>query len=63
MTPIPPGSMSEGELLVRARQAMSRATSLPLGSLSRTIQWGVFDTLMAELNRRAVRYLSGRMER
>jgi hypothetical protein len=48
--------LTEDELLARARKAMSRAASLPVGSLGRSVQWGAFDTVMAELDRRAVRF-------
>jgi hypothetical protein len=49
MTSAPPlDRMSEDELLERARKAMSRAVSLPVGSLGRSIQWGVFDTIEAQ---------------
>ena len=63
MTSTPLDKMSEDELLESARQAMGRAASLPVGSLGRSIQWGVFDTLMAELDRRAIRYRLSRLER
>ncbi len=55
MTSVPPESMSEDVLIERARNAMNRAVVLPVGSLGRSIQWAVFDTYMAELDRRAVR--------
>jgi hypothetical protein len=51
----PLDELTEDEILVRARKAVSRAASLPPGSLGRSIQWGIFDTVMAELGRRAAR--------
>lgn len=63
MTSTPLDRISEDELVERARQTMGRAASLPVGSLGRSIQWGVFDTLMAELGRRAIRYRLSRLER
>ena len=62
MTSVPPENMSEDELIVHARKAMNRAASLPVGSLGRSIQWAVFDTYMAELDRRAVRFVLSKME-
>src|SRR5262245_40411802 len=54
--PGPLDSLSEEELLTRARKAMSRAISLPFGSLGRAVQWGVYDTLSEELERRAIQW-------
>jgi hypothetical protein len=56
-------AMSEDELLERARKAMKRAASLPVGSTGRAIQWAVFDATMAELDRRAIRFVLSRLER
>jgi L-ribulose-5-phosphate 3-epimerase UlaE len=63
MTSVPPESMSEDVLIERARNAMNRAVVLPVGSLGRSIQWAVFDTYMAELDRRAVRFVRSKMQR
>lgn len=63
MTSVPPESMSEDDLIERARSAMNRAAALPVGSLGRSIQWAVFDTYMAELDRRAVRFVLSKMQR
>ena len=57
----PLSGVSEDELLKRARRAMMRAAALPPGSLGRSVQWGVYDTMMAELNRRAVRWMLSRL--
>jgi hypothetical protein len=62
MPSIPPEQMSEDNLITRARNAMNRAAHLPVGSLGRSIQWAVFDTYMAELDRRAVRFVLSKME-
>ena len=59
---ISPERMSEDELIERARNAMNRASALPVGSLGRSIQWAVFDTLMAELDRRAVRFVLSKLQ-
>jgi hypothetical protein len=53
--------MTEDELLVRARTAMERAAALPPGSTGRAIQWAVFDATMAELDRRAIRFVLGKL--
>jgi hypothetical protein len=50
----------EDELLKRARAAMRRAASLPVGSVGRSVQWSVFDTVMAELDRRYARWRDSR---
>ena len=63
MTSVPPESMSEDVLIERARNAMNRAVVLPVGSLGRSIQWAVFDTYMAELDRRAVRFVRSKTQR
>jgi len=63
MTSVPPESMSEDVLIERARNAMNRAVVLPVGSLGRSIQWAVFDTYMAELDRRAVRFVRRKTQR
>lgn len=63
MTSVPPGEQSEDELIERARNAMIRAAALPVGSLGRSIQWAVFDSYMAELDRRTVRFVLSKMER
>lgn len=57
MIQVPLDELTEDELVARARKAMSRAVSLPVGSLGRSIQWCAFDAVMAELDRRAVRFL------
>jgi hypothetical protein len=62
MTSVPPEHMSEDDLIARARNAMIRASSQPVGSLGRSIQWAVFDTYMAELDRRAMRFVLNTME-
>jgi hypothetical protein len=48
------GLMTEDELLRHAREAMEHAKSLPIGSLGRVVQWGVYDTYESELRRRAI---------
>jgi hypothetical protein len=55
-------AMTEDELLERARKAMERAASLPVGSTGRAIQWAAFDALMAELDRRAIRFVLHKLE-
>jgi len=44
----------EWELIGRARKALGRAATLPLGSTARAVQWTAYETLKAELDRRAV---------
>lgn len=50
----PLGHMTEDELLRRAHRAMDRAVSAPEGSTGRAIQWAAYDTVMGELDRRAL---------
>jgi hypothetical protein len=45
---------TEGELLMRARAAMTRAAKAAPGSLARSVQWAAYDTVMAEMDRRAL---------
>ena len=61
MTPEPLEQLDEDELLRRARAAMARATAQPAGSVARAIQWAAFDTAMAELGRRAIRFVLSRL--
>jgi hypothetical protein len=48
--------------LDRARAAFKKATALPVGSVARAVQWGVFDSAMAELDRRLIRIVLGKQE-
>jgi predicted exporter len=50
----PLNELDEDELVRRARAAMARAAALPPGSIGRAIQWAAYDTVMAELDRRAI---------
>jgi hypothetical protein len=57
---VPLEQMTEDELLKLAENAMRKAAVLPLGSLARSIQWGVYDTYSDELRRRAILLLAGK---
>jgi hypothetical protein len=48
--------LSEDELVVRARAAMGRAVAAGRGTLGWSVQWAAYDTVMAELDRRALRW-------
>ncbi len=48
--------MTEAELLTRARAAMARAIAAGRGTLGWSVQWAAYDTVMAELDRRALRW-------
>src|SRR5260370_480249 len=63
MTSVPLDELGEDELLERARKAMRRAATLPVGSVGRAVQWAAFDSVMAELDRRAIRFVLSRLER
>jgi hypothetical protein len=49
--------MSNEQVLARATKAFSRASELPPRSVERAIQWAVFDSAMAELDRWIVRHV------
>lgn len=57
----PYADKSDAEVLAMARQALEKASSLPMGSIERAIQWMSFDARMMELNRRAVRHVVARI--
>jgi hypothetical protein len=48
--------LSDHEVLTRAAGALKKVTSLPVGSVARAIQWGVYEGYQAELTRRAVAF-------
>ncbi len=50
---------TEDELVMRARAAMARAVAAGRGSLGWSVQWTVYDTVIAELHRRAIRWAAG----
>jgi hypothetical protein len=50
----PLGAMSENELLERAAAAMARAIAAGAGTLGWSVQWAAYDTVMGELDRRAI---------
>lgn len=50
----PLGDLSEDELLRQAHSAMDRAVAAGRGTLVWAIQWAAYDTVAAELDRRAV---------
>jgi hypothetical protein len=57
MTCEPPELMTEDELLDHARQAIGRASVLPVGSLGRAVQWAIYDQYANELERRAIGFV------
>lgn len=50
----PLGQASEEELLRLAAAAMDRAVAAGTGTLGWAIQWAMYDTVMAELDHRAI---------
>jgi hypothetical protein len=59
----PLGQASEEELVTRAQEAMARAVAAPVGSVARAVRWAAYDTVAAELDRRAARWLAARAGR
>jgi hypothetical protein len=49
--------MTDEEVLMRATKAFARASELRPGSIQRAIQWGLFDSAMAEMNRRLMQHI------
>ena len=45
--------MTDAEVLKRAADALAKVTRHPMGSVQRAIQWGVYNSCAAELERRA----------
>jgi hypothetical protein len=54
----PLGQASEEDLLRTAAAAMDRAVAAGPGTLGWAIQWAMYDTYMAEMDRRALRWAS-----
>jgi hypothetical protein len=54
----PLGQASEEELLQAAAAAMGRAIAAGPGTLGWAVQWGMYDTYMAEMDLRALRWAS-----
>lgn len=44
--------MTDEQVLARAAGALRKVNALPLGSVQRSIQWAVYDSAKAELDRR-----------
>lgn len=55
----PLGRLGGEELLRRAAAAMGRAIAAGRGTLGWSVQWALFDTVMAEPDRRALRWAAG----
>jgi hypothetical protein len=48
----PYAGMTDEQVLARAAKALRKAATLPTGSIERAIQWAVYDSAKAELDRR-----------
>lgn len=55
----PYAGMSDQAVLARAAKALRKRAALPPGSIERPIQRAVFDSAMAELDRRAIAHILG----
>jgi hypothetical protein len=53
-SPDPYEGRSDRQVLAIAAGALRRAEALPAGSITRQVQWSIFDAAMGELQRRAV---------
>ena len=49
--------MTDEQVFAKALKAFNKASQLTPGSLQRSIQWGLFDSAMAELQRRLNVYI------
>jgi hypothetical protein len=53
----PYDGMTDEDVLARAARALRRVDALLPGSVERSIQWSVYDSAKAELDRRFVRHV------
>ena len=49
--------MSDNEVLKRAAAALRNVQRYPVGSLQRAVQWGIYESCAAELDRRAIAHV------
>jgi hypothetical protein len=54
----PYAGMSDEQVLARAARALGKVPALPLGSVERAIQWAVYESAKAELDRRMFLHLA-----
>jgi hypothetical protein len=57
MTTDPYLGLTDDEVLKRAAKALRKWSTLPIGTIERSIQRAVFDSAMAELDRRAIAHV------
>ena len=53
--------LADDQVLAQASHALRLWGSLPVGSVQRAIQRGLFDSAMAELDRRLIRHVRARL--
>lgn len=53
--------LTDAEVLERAARALRKVQEHPVGSAARAIQWGIYESCAAELDRRAVAHALARL--
>lgn len=53
--------MTDAQVLQRAATALRKVTGYPIGSVERSVQWGIYESCAGELDRRAVAHALARM--
>lgn len=60
--PVAYESLTDAEVLKRAARALKKVTTYPIGSLQRAVQWGIYESCSAELDRRAIAHVLARIQ-
>jgi hypothetical protein len=53
--------LTDEQVLKRAAVALKKVTGYPVGSLQRAVQWGIYESCAAELDRRALSHALARI--